>query len=58
MKEATGELNVTVIAVVAIAAIATLFMVVIYPRIRNNLTNSVDDTATWTVDSSGNPVQQ
>ena len=43
MKEATGELNVTVITVVAIAAIAALFMVFILPRIRNNLTSQVEN---------------
>ncbi len=54
MKEATGELNVTVITVVAIAAIATLFMMVIYPRIKNNIEGSVNSTSNYSVDSAGN----
>ena len=34
MKEATGELSNTVITVVAIAAILTLFTVFLYPRLK------------------------
>ena len=37
MKEATGELNITVITVVAIAAIAAFFYAFIWPTIKNNL---------------------
>ncbi len=37
MKEATGELNMTVITVVAIAAIAAFFYAFIWPAIKNNL---------------------
>ncbi len=37
MKEATGELSTTAIAVVAIAAIAAIFTVLILPSIRANL---------------------
>ncbi len=37
MKEATGELNITVITVVAIAAIAAFFYAFIWPSIKNNL---------------------
>ncbi len=37
MKEATGELSVTVITIVALAAIATLFAVVLLPIIRTGL---------------------
>lgn len=40
MKEATGELNMTVITVVAIAAIAGFFYVVLWPVLRNNITNA------------------
>ncbi len=36
MKEATGELNVTVITVVAIAAVAAFFYAFIWPTIKNN----------------------
>ena len=37
MKEATGELNITVITVVAIAAIAAFFYAFIWPSIKANL---------------------
>ena len=37
MKEATGELNITVITVVAIAAIAAFFYAFIWPAIKANL---------------------
>lgn len=53
MKEATGELNVTVITVVAIAAIAALFYWWIYPTIRNNIRDSVNNTSQVSVDNEG-----
>jgi hypothetical protein len=37
MKEATGELNTTVITVVAIAAVAALFYAFVWPLIQNRL---------------------
>ncbi len=37
MKEATGELNMTVVTVVAIAAVGAFFYLVIWPSIRANL---------------------
>lgn len=40
MKEATGELNVTVITIAAIAAVAALFYAFIWPIIKNNISNS------------------
>ncbi len=40
MKEATGELNMTLITVVAIAAIAALFYTLIWPMIRVSLVNN------------------
>lgn len=40
MKEATGELNVTVITVVAIAAVAAFFYAFIWPAIQNSLISS------------------
>ena len=40
MKDATGELSMTAIAVVAIAAVAGIFTVYIYPRIRASLIGS------------------
>lgn len=40
MKEATGELNMTVITVVAIAAVAAFFYAFIWPSIQNNIAGS------------------
>ena len=40
MKEATGELNMTVVTVVAIAAVAAFFYAFIWPTIKNNLQNT------------------
>lgn len=40
MKEATGELNMTVITVVAIAAIAAFFYAFVWPAIKSNITNN------------------
>ena len=37
MKDATGELNMTVVTVVAIAAIATFFYVIIWPGIKASI---------------------
>ncbi len=51
MKEATGELNMTVITVVAIAAIAALFTVFIFPQIQANI---MLQTACSNIDSNGN----
>ena len=36
MKEATGELNMTVIIVKAVASLAAFFYTIIWPAIRNN----------------------
>lgn len=40
MKDATGELSMTAVAVVAIAAIAALFSTLIWPTIRQNILRS------------------
>lgn len=40
MKEATGELNMTVITVVAIAAIAALFYTLVWPAIQKAIVNN------------------
>ena len=50
MKEATGELNMTVVTVVAIAAIGALFTVFLWPRIRANIILS---TACSNVNANG-----
>lgn len=39
MKEASGELNMTLITIIAIAAIATLFATVFLPMIKDSITN-------------------
>lgn len=50
MKEATGELNMTVITVVAIAAVGLLFTVFVWPNIQANLTLN---TACSSIDAKG-----
>ena len=40
MKQATGELNGTIIVVIAIAALAAFFFTVLWPMIRNDLKDS------------------
>lgn len=37
MKEATGELNMTVVTVVAIAAVAAFFYAFVWPSIKRNI---------------------
>jgi len=50
MKEATGELNMTVITVVAIAAVAAFFYAFVWPAIKWSL---LATTACNSLDSSG-----
>ena len=38
MKEATGELNMTVVTIVAIAALVAFFYLVIWPVLQNGMT--------------------
>ncbi len=42
MKEATGELNMTVVTVLAIGAIATIFYTLVWPLIKSNITNKTN----------------
>lgn len=51
MKEATGELNMTVITVVAIVAVGALFTWFVWPTVKANL---AINTACSTIDSRGN----
>ena len=51
MKEATGELNMTVITVVAIAAVGALFTFFVWPNIQANL---MLNTACSQVSTTGN----
>ncbi len=46
MKEATGELNMTVVTVVAIAAVAAFFYAFVWPSIKVNILNSTKCSAT------------
>lgn len=50
MKEATGELNMTVITVVAIAAVGLIFTLFVWPNIQANLMMS---TACSNIDMNG-----
>lgn len=40
MKEATGELNMTVVTVVAIAAVAAFFYAFVWPSVRTSIINN------------------
>ena len=40
MKEATGELNVTVFVVVVVAILGAFFYTIIWPMIKNNLVSN------------------
>lgn len=42
MKEASGELSMTAITVVAIAAIGGVFTAIIYPRLKVNIINQAN----------------
>jgi len=44
MKEATGELNMTVITVIAIAAIAGIFYAFVWPMIQTSIRNNTCST--------------
>lgn len=43
MKEASGELNMTVVTIIAIAAIATFFTTVIWGNVKNTINNQWDN---------------
>ena len=51
MKEATGELNMTLITIIAIVAVGALFTFLL-PTIRNTITNRWNDA-----DNAGNNMQ-
>lgn len=40
MKEATGELNMTVVTVVAVAAVGAFFYAFVWPTIKSNITSA------------------
>jgi hypothetical protein len=47
MKEATGELNMTVVTVVAIAAVAAFFYAFVWPTIKNNINRNTNCAAAY-----------
>ena len=47
MKEATGELNITVITIVAISAIAALFYAFIWPTIKGQINRTTYCSTAW-----------
>ena len=53
MKEATGELNMTVVTVVAIAAVAAFFYAFIWPSIQNSIEQSTKCSNVTNCDCSG-----
>ena len=54
MKAATGELNLTLITVVALGAVLALFTTVLWPQIRDKITNTWDDTTDTDIDITYN----
>ena len=44
MKEATGELNMTVITVIAIVAVGALFTTVVWPLVKRNIVQKTCDS--------------
>ena len=45
MKEASGELNMTLVTILAIAAIAAIFTAFVYPTVKNKIQGSVNNSA-------------
>lgn len=52
MKEATGELNMTVVTVVAIAAVGTFFTIFIWPGIQQSILQSTYCSSAYSCDSN------
>ena len=53
MKEASGELNMTLITILAIVAIGTLFTVFVLPRIRGSIDNKWGQAENLNANQSG-----
>ncbi len=51
MKEATGELNMTVVTVIAIAAVAAIVTVFVLPTIRTQIKTKTCNSAGWEYDA-------
>lgn len=57
MKDAMGELNMTVVVIVAIGAVAAFFTAVLWPNIKGKITNTWDNIDKDTkYDSTGNKI--
>ena len=54
MKEATGELNMTVVTVVAIAAVGAFFYAIIWPSIKSNLLAQTHCSSAIQCEDAGN----
>lgn len=52
MKEATGELNMTVVTVVAIAAVAAFFYAFVWPGIQRSITSSTYCSSAYSCDAN------
>ncbi len=53
MKDAMGELNMTVVVIVAIGAISAFFIAFLWPNIQNTINNTWDNMGK-NVDNKGN----
>lgn len=58
MKEATGELNMTVITVVAIAAVAGLFYAFVWPMIQRSIIQNTCSTMGTGWEATKNPADK
>lgn len=54
MKAATGELNLTVITIVAIALVIGFFSAVLWPNIKNSINAQWDRVDNLSTDGEGN----
>ena len=57
MKAATGELNLTLITVVALGALLALFTTILWPQIRDRITNTWDKTNDTDLEISYNSIE-
>ena len=53
MKEATGELNMTVVTVVAIAAVGAFFYAFVWPAIKTNIERNTNCSAAFDCQGTG-----
>ena len=54
MKEASGELSMTAVAVVAIAAVGVLFTTLIWPSVKKSLAHNTACSSAYACNPSGN----